>query len=344
MGWTINPDRKQNRATVLLLLFIGGVLLLILCLMMSLKIGPAAIGWRTIFDAVFKPGGASKEELYIRTLRLPRTVVSALVGAQLALAGLLTQLATKNPLASPHVFGINAGASLAVVSGLLFLPAAGLLSSVGLAFTGAVLGALVIWFLAGSGPKLYVTLALAGISVHFLFASLTEGAMILASYSTESMISWLVGSVNHASWQDVRLLAPLLGGGLALLLCLLPALRLLELDDEVAVGLGSRLYAIRALSMLLVVLFAGSAVAICGPIGFVCLIVPHIARALLGRGSSLNVVVPFTALLGSVLLLAADVLSRWIAFPFESPVGIVTALVGAPAFLYLARRQGGKTR
>ncbi|MNC59604.1 putative siderophore transport system permease protein YfiZ precursor [compost metagenome] len=107
-----------------------------------------------------------------------------------------------------------------------------------------------------------------------------------------------------------------------------------------AIGLGTKLNAVRAASMLLVVLFAGSAVAVCGPIGFVCLIVPHMARAMT-NGSNLKVLVPFTALLGSILLLSADVLSRWIAFPFESPVGIVTALVGAPAFLYLARRQRG---
>ncbi len=342
MSRTTNPDRKQNRAPVLLLLFSGGLALLVLCCLLSLKTGPAAIGWRTIFEAVFSAGADSKEHLYIRTLRLPRTIVSCIVGAQLALSGLLTQLVTKNPLASPHVFGINAGASLAVVAGMLFLPAANLLSSIGLAFAGAVAGALVIWFLAGNGPKQYVTLALAGISVHFLFASLTEGAMILNSYSTESMISWLVGSVNHASWQHVRLLVPLVGAGLILLACLLPSLRLLGLDDDVAVGLGSRLNALRATAMLLVVLFAGSAVAICGPIGFVCLIVPHIARAAIGRGGHLKALVPFTAMLGSILLLAADVISRWIAFPFESPVGIVTAAIGAPAFLYLARRQGGR--
>ncbi|MNO21296.1 putative siderophore transport system permease protein YfiZ precursor [compost metagenome] len=336
----MNPDSKQNRMPVLLLLFSGGAVLLVLCFLLSLKIGPSVIGWHTIFEAVFNPGADSKEHLYIRTLRLPRAIVSTIVGAQLALAGLLTQLSTKNPLASPHVFGINAGASLAVVIGLLFLPTSTLLSSIGLAFAGAVAGAMVIWFLAGSGPQQHITLALAGITVHFLFASLTEGAMILDHYSTESMVSWLVGSVNHAGWQHVRLLVPLVSAGLILLVCLLPSLRVLVLDDEVAIGLGTKLNAVRAASMLLVVLFAGSAVAVCGPIGFVCLIVPHMARAMT-NGSNLKVLVPFTALLGSILLLSADVLSRWIAFPFESPVGIVTALVGAPAFLYLARRQRG---
>ncbi|MFB5269511.1 FecCD family ABC transporter permease [Paenibacillus enshidis] len=334
------PDRKQNRVPVLLFLFSGGTVLLVISFMLSLKIGPAHMSWRSIFEAIFTTGSDLKEHLYIRTLRLPRAVLSGIVGAQLALAGLLTQLVTKNPLASPHVFGINAGASLAVVAGLLFIPSSSLLSSMGLAFAGAVMGALTIWSLTGKGPRQYITLALAGITVHFLFASLTEGAMLLNQYSTESMIFWLVGSVNHATWQHVSILVCILITGLIILLCLLPSLRMLELDDEVAVGLGMKLNAVRAAAMLLVVLFAGSAVAICGPIGFVCLIVPHIAKALIG--SDLNVLAPFTALLGAILLLLADVLSRWIAFPFESPVGIVTAFIGAPAFIYLARRQGGK--
>lgn len=334
---------KQSRKTALLLLFSGGVALLVVSFLLSLKIGPARIGWGTIFEAMFSPAStatSTKEHLYISTLRLPRAVLACIVGVQLALSGLLTQLVTKNPLASPHVFGINAGASLAVVFGLLFVPAASLLGSIGLAFAGAVIGAITIWSLAGKGPGQYVSLALAGITVHFLFASLTEGAMILNQYSTESMIFWLVGSVNHASWQHVAMLLPFLGAGLIILVCLLPSLRVLGLDDAVALGLGLKLNAVRAIAMLLVVMFGGSAVAICGPIGFVCLIVPHIAKAIVGY--NLKVLLPFTALLGAIVLLLADVLSRWIAFPFESPVGIVTALIGAPSFIYLARRQGGK--
>mgnify|MGYP001059620527 CR=1 FL=1 len=341
---THHAKQEQNRIAVLLLLFSGSFVLLVICFLVSLKVGPAHVEWRTIFEAILHSDPTSKEHLYISTLRLPRATLASIVGGMLALAGLLTQLVTKNPLASPHVFGINAGASLAVVGGLLFLPVASLLASISLAFTGAAIGALTIWFLAGSGPRRTVTLALAGISVHFLFASLTEGAMILNQYSTESMIVWLVGSVNHANWQHIQLLLPILCGALVILVCLLPSLRLLELDDEVAVGLGLRLQAVRAGVMLLVVLLAGSAVAICGPISFVCLIIPHIARALLGKSGRLTVLAPFTILLGSILLLLADVISRWIAFPFESPVGIITALVGAPAFIYLARRQGGKRK
>lgn len=340
---TATPSvKQQNRIPVLLLLFAGGLLLLTVCVLISLKLGPAHVSWRTIWDALFTADATSKEQLYIRTLRLPRTLLAGIVGSLLALAGLLTQLATRNPLASPHVFGIHAGASLAVVAGLLLLPTVGLLTSAALAFTGAALGSALIWLLTGGGPRQPVLLALAGITIHLLFASITEGAMILQQYSTESMIFWLAGSVNHATWQHVLLLSPVLGLCALLLVLLLPALRMLELEDEVAAGLGAKPGSIRIIAMALVVLLAGSAVAFCGPIGFVCLIVPHIARGLLGPGCPLAALLALTALLGSILLVLADVLSRLIAFPFESPVGIVMALLGAPAFIYLARRQGAR--
>jgi ABC-type Fe3+-siderophore transport system permease subunit len=137
------------------------------------------------------------------------------------------------------------------------------------------------------------------------------------------------------------MLLPFFIGGLLLLGLMLPSFRLLLLDDEIAGGLGQRVAVVRAVGMLLVIVLAGSAVAICGPIGFICLIVPHITRACVG---SRLPVIPLTALLGGILLVYADLLSRVIAFPFESPVGIVTAAVGAPFFIYLARRKGAGHR
>ncbi|WP_168121820.1 iron ABC transporter permease [Paenibacillus sp. HB172176] len=330
---------KQRRSRFLLLLFAVSGALLLLGMLLSLKYGQANISWRILIDALTYQGH-EKEHLYIQTLRLPRTLTACMVGAQLSLAGLLTQLATRNPLASPHVFGINAGAALAVVFSLLLFDRLSAIGSVFIAFAGAACGALLVWALAGGAQGGgVIRFALAGITVHFLLASLTEGAIILNQYSTDSMMFWLVGSVNQAGWLEARLLLPFFAGGLLLTALLLPAFRLLLLQDEVAAGLGQRLILVKALCMLLVVLLAGSAVALCGPIGFVCLIVPHIARGLAGH--ELRVLVPLTALLGATLLVFADLLSRAIAFPFESPVGIVTAALGAPFFIYLARRKGG---
>lgn len=338
MDTAFQPE-KQNRSRSLLFLFCGGLLLLAAGMLFSLKFGQAKLGWGTLLEAIAYRGH-DKLHLYIQTLRLPRTVTACIVGAQLALAGLLTQLATRNPLASPHIFGINAGASMAVVLGMIGTAGLGLISSMLLAFAGAIAGAALVWLLAGGERRQqYVRLALAGITVHFLLSSLTEGAMVLKQYATEGMIFWLVGSVNRAGWHEVQALLPFFLGGLVLIAAMTPSLRLLLLDDDITVGLGQRIAVVRGIALLLVIALAGSAVAVCGPIGFVCLIVPHIARAL--AGPRLPALVPLTALLGAVLLVYADLLSRFVAFPFESPVGIVTAAIGAPFFIYLSRRQGG---
>lgn len=332
--------KKQSRSRFLLFLFSAALALLAVGLLYSLKWGQAQVSWRVLYEALTYQA-YDKPHLYIQTLRLPRTLTACIVGILLALAGLLTQLLTKNPLASPHVFGINAGASLAVVFGLVAVKDLSLIASMLFAFGGAAAGAGLVWSLTGNGlaQKQVVRLALAGITVHFLLSSLTEGLIIMNQYSTESMMFWLVGSVNQAGWPQVAMILPFFIGGLLLLGSMLPSLRLLQFDDDVAAGLGQKVAAVRATGMLLVIVMAGSAVAICGPIGFICLIVPHIARALVGN--NLNVLAPLTALLGGILLVYADLFSRLIAFPFESPVGIVTAVIGGPFFIYLARRRKG---
>ncbi|WP_311198752.1 FecCD family ABC transporter permease [Paenibacillus hexagrammi] len=255
-------------------------------------------------------------------------------------------MSTKNPLASPHVFGINAGASLAVVFGIVVVYHVSSTASVVFAFVGAAAGALLIGSLAGGGPNQYVRLALAGITVHFLLSSLTEGFILLNQHSSDSIMFWLVGSVSQAGWKEVRMILPFFAGGLLLLGCMLPSFRLLTMDDEFAAGLGQRVAVVRAIAILIVIVLSGSAVAICGPIGFICLIVPHIARALVGN--KLPLLVPFTALLGGALLggallVYADFVSRFIAFPYESPVGIITSAIGAPFFIYLTRKKEGRS-
>ncbi|NOU84321.1 iron chelate uptake ABC transporter family permease subunit [Paenibacillus sp. LMG 31460] len=329
---------KQSRKWPLLFLFSTSILIMMMGVICSLKWGQAQVSWRTLLEALTYQG-SDKAHLYIQTLRLPRAIMACIVGMQLALAGLLTQLTTKNPLASPHIFGINAGAALAVVVGLVALPHFGNIGLIGFAFVGAALSALLIWSLAGTGRQQYVRLALAGITIHFLMSSLTEGFIIMNQHATDSMIFWLVGSLNQAAWTEVRIILPFFVGGMVLFSFMLPSFKLLLMDDDIAAGLGQRVNLVRGISILLVILLAGSAVALCGPIGFVCLLVPHMARAMVGN--NLTILGPLTALLGGNLLLYADFLSRFIAFPFESPVGIVTSAIGAPYFIYLARKQGG---
>ena len=329
---------KQSRKWPLLFLFSTSLLIMMMGVICSLKWGQTQVSWQTLLEALTYQG-SDKAHLYIQTLRLPRAIMACIVGMKLALAGLLTQLTTKNPLASPHIFGINAGAALAVVVGLVALPHFGNIGLIGFAFVGAALSALLIWSLAGTGRQQYVRLALAGITIHFLMSSLTEGFIIMNQHATDSMIFWLVGSLNQAAWTEVRIILPFFVGGMVLFSFMLPSFKLLLMDDDIAAGLGQRVNLVRGISILLVILLAGSAVALCGPIGFVCLLVPHMARAMVG--TNLTILGPLTALLGGNLLLYADFLSRFIAFPFESPVGIVTSAIGAPYFIYLARKQGG---
>lgn len=332
-----NRFERQKRTAFLLFLFPLVIMLCLLGFFLSLKLGQASVSWSTFFEAITFQG-QGREHLYIQTLRLPRALGTFLVGVHMALAGLLTQAITKNPVASPHVFGINAGASFAVVIGLLLFTNFSLTGAIYFAFLGAVLGAVLVFLLAGIDQKQHIQLVLAGIAIHFLFTSLTEGLIILNQQSTESMLFWLVGAVDQLGWYELKTILPWTFFGILLFAIMLPSFKLLVLDDDVAAGLGQRVMAVKVTGMLIVILLAGSAVAICGPIGFVGLLVPHIARSLVGY--DLKVLVPLTALLGGMLLIYADLLSRFIAFPYESPVGIVTALIGGPFFIYLARKKG----
>ncbi|KON89976.1 ABC transporter permease [Sporosarcina globispora] len=331
------PVRKQKHKLFLLLLFSVTLLFIIIGFLISLKWGQAAISWRVLFEAITFQG-QTKEHLYIQTLRMPRTIMAFIIGCHMALAGLLTQLITRNPIASPHVFGINAGASLSVVIGLIMFSHFTLTASIYFAFLGAVLGAFLVFSLAGIQQKQPIQLALAGIAVHFLLSSLTEGLIIMNEQSTDSMMFWLVGAVDQASWLEIQTILPWSAIGVTVLLLMLPSFRLLLLNDDVAVGLGQRILFVKLCGMLVVILLAGSAVATCGPIGFIGLIVPHIARSL--AGNRLSLLVPFTGLLGGMLLVYADFFSRFIAYPYESPVGILTAIIGGPFFIYLARKKG----
>jgi len=332
------PFEKQNQKWSLLFVFSIAILLVITGFLSSLKWGQASISWTTLFEALTDQGH-EKEHLYIQTLRLPRTLTAFIVGIHFALAGLLTQSLTGNPLASPHIIGIHAGASLFVVMSIVFFSGLTLTHSIYFAFIGAAFGAFLVWMLAGTQQQQPIRLALAGIAVHFLLASLTEGLILMHQHAMDSMMFWLVGAVNQAGWVEVRTILPWTIIGLIGILIMIPSFKLLAMDDAVAIGLGQRIAFVKGICILLVVLLAGSAVAICGPIGFIGLLIPHIARALVGH--RFIVLVPLTALLGGCLLIYADFISRYIAFPYESPVGILTALIGGPFFIYLARKRGG---
>lgn len=342
-------NRRVGRSLHFLRAFVISGVVLIIGLLLSTTIGAVeGVDAKVFFVSLFQYDG-SVEHLIMRTLRMPRAVLGALVGANLAIAGLLMQGISRNPLASPGIFGVNAGASLFValaftsiygapMASSITIPFLGPLGIVPVAFLGAAFGGILVYFLGGvaSGRVNPVRLVLAGVAVSTLLASLMKGTIILQDENTDSLVYWLAGAVDGSDWNDVRTILPWTMVGLVVTAYLAVSLNLLALGEDVAVGLGRNIHIIRAIGGVGIICVAGSAVAVAGPITFVGLIVPHICRRLIGVDH--RVLLILAPLLGAAMMVYSDILARFIAYPFESPVGIVTALVGGPYFLYLTQR------
>jgi len=281
-------------------------------------------------------GTTSKTGLVLTNLRLPRLLLGLLLGANLAVAGAIMQAVTRNPLASPQVFGVNAGASFLVVLSLLVFPSLGTANLIYFAFAGALVGGVLVFSFASVRGMTALKLALVGMAIHLLLTSLTKG-LILFNDRITNVLYWLSGSLSDANWLELRIVLPWSIAGLLLAASLAKSLAVFQLGQDVAVGLGQKVTRIRLLAGISVVLLAGVTVAVAGAIGFIGLMVPHITRRLVGE--DYRIVLPVAAVIGGLLLTYADVLARFIAYPYESPVGIVTSLLGAPFFLVLARRQ-----
>jgi len=313
-----------------------GFVLFVFGLIVSISVGWTDMGLLSGVKSLLAPA-TSQEYLIVTTLRLPRALLAAIIGASLGVAGAIMQAMTGNPLASPQTFGVNAGASLAVVAALVLLPNLPVPLLAPLAFVGAVLGGFTVYYMGSSGGMTPVKLALAGTAVHLFLSSLTEGFILFHQHSTDQVLFWLAGSLDGADWMDVKRVTPWAIGGLILAFFMSRSIGIMRMGEEVARNLGQNVGRVRMLCGLIVIVLAGSACAVAGPIGFIGLMVPHVIRLLLGMESRLYL--PLTALLGALLLVYADVLSRFIAYPYESPVGIVTAILGAPFFLYLVSKE-----
>ncbi|MYL20583.1 iron chelate uptake ABC transporter family permease subunit [Halobacillus litoralis] len=325
------------RVRKMLLVYGTSFLLLLVGAWFSLKIGAFSFTTEELVHFL-REGGSTNEALVLYDVRLPRLIITVLVGANMAVAGALVQSLTQNPLASPSVLGINAGASFFVVAGILFVPSLTGLSLVGAGFLGGALAAGVIFLMSAvlQGGRMLVKIALVGVVIQSLFASGTQSLMLFNEESIHQILVWLTGTVAGSTWEDVKILLPLTALGLIAAVIMSKALSVMSLGEDVARGLGQRVRLQKFAVILLVVVLAGASVAFTGPIGFVGLIVPHIVRYLVGPSHAL--VLPAGALFGAALLVLADVGSRFISFPSETPVGIVTALIGAPYFIYLARK------
>ena len=333
------PSSKRRRAALGLSKWLGllfGLALLCACLALSITLGAADISVGTVFGAFVHPDG-SLAHLIIRTVRLPRVLAGALVGAALAVAGAVMQALTRNPLADPGILGVEAGAAFAVVLAVLTLGNPPLSSYALFASLGAAGAAAFVYTLgsAGRGGATPLKLTLAGAVFTAFIASFTTAILIMDQTTLEQVRFWTAGSLAGRELPLVGQVAPFILVGLVLALLLGRQLTTLSFGDDVAMGLGQNAALVKLLAAVTVVLLAGGAVALAGPIGFVGLVAPHVARFFVGV--DYRWLLPYSALLGGVLVTLADIGARLIIRPQELPVGVTMALVGAPFFVYLAR-------
>ncbi|MBW3614631.1 MAG: iron ABC transporter permease [Actinobacteria bacterium] len=311
---------------------------LVVVALASVAYGAKPVPLGRVLGAFFAFDG-SHDHLIVRSLRVPRTLVGVAVGAALGLAGALMQGVTRNPLADPGILGVNAGASLAVVLAIYALDVTSLPAYVWFAFVGAAAASVVVYGLGSLGRDgaTPVKLALAGAAVSALLASVTTAILLLDVATLDQFRFWVVGSLAGRDGTIARQVTPFLVAGALLALASGKSLNTLSLGDDVARSLGQRVGLARGCAALAVVVLTGAAVAAAGPIGFVGLTVPHVARAI--TGPDYRWVLPYSAVLAPMLLLGADIVGRVVARPGELQVGIVTAFIGAPFFVALVRRR-----
>ncbi len=267
--------------------------------------------------------------------RVPRTAFGVLAGAALGVSGALMQSITRNPIADPSILGVNTGASLLVVIGIAYLNISSGIRLIGLSFAGALCTAFFVYGIAsvGYGGANSIKLALAGAAVSTALGALVNTIMLPDSQVMKEFRFWQVGSISGATWDDVRLLIPFFVIGLVLAILCASPLNALSLGDEMAVSLGVKVGQIRIISAIAGVLLCAAVTALAGPIGFVGLMLPHIIRQLFNN--DMRIIVPMSAIGGAGLLTFSDVIGRVLGRPGELEVGIITAIVGAPVFIWI---------
>ena len=324
-------SRTACRVTILILF----AFLAVLGAFLSLTKGSSVITMSQIVELLLHPGTDPQSQI-IWNIRMPRTIVGALVGINLSLSGAILQAIMRNPLADPHIIGISSGAGLAGVVIMILFPALEYLITP-VAFVGAMLAAICIYILAWKNGIKPVRIILAGVAVSAFLSAGISGLMIFYSDRVHGALMWMVGGLAARSWPHVSIILPYAIIGLVLALASASYLNILQLGDEMARGLGVNVEVTRIVMTAIAALLAASAVSVVGLLGFVGLVVPHAARLLIG--SDYRFLLPAAALLGVAIVTLSDTFARVIFAPIELPVGIIMAFLGAPFFLFLLRRE-----
>lgn len=316
---------------------LGLLIALALFVALSVTVGTREVAWTDILAAI--NGQTESIGQAAVTVRIPRTVLAVLAGGALALAGAVMQGVTRNPLADPGILGVNAGAALAVVVGVAWFNISSAEAYLWSALLGAGCATLFVYRVGSLGPggATPLKLTLAGAATSVACASLIIAVVLPRNDIAGGIQSWQVGGVGGATFDRIIPALPFMAAGFAISLLSARKLNSLALGDDLAATLGERVATARVAASLGAVLLCGATTALCGPIGFVGLVVPHLCRLL--AGVDYRWLLPFATVGGACLLLAADVIGRIVARPAEIEVSIITALIGAPFFIWIVRRQ-----
>lgn len=331
-------QRPKGRAWAAWLIIIIGSGVLALLMAFSITKGAAEIPLSSVWNALFHFNAEDTHHLIVMDLRLPRVLASALVGAAFAVAGAIMQGTTRNPMADSGLLGLNAGAGFALSVCFAFFPGMGYMKIILFSFLGAALGTVMVNGVASlrRGGATPMRLVLAGAAVSALLAALSQGIALYFDVAQDIMF-WTAGGVAGSNWEQIRIMAPWILGALLGAIALSRSISLLSLGEDVAKGLGLNTAIVNILCSVIVLILAGASVSVVGGVAFVGLIVPHLARFLVGV--DYRWIIPSSAVLGALLMVVADLGARMLNPPFETPIGVLTALVGVPFFLYLSRKQ-----
>nr|WP_243186757.1 iron ABC transporter permease [Clostridium intestinale] len=304
----------------------------------SISFGAADMNLSTAWGAIFNFDSSLTEHQIIQTLRLPRTAANIIVGSSLAVCGAIMQGTTRNPLADSGLMGISSGATFAMAICMAFLPGGSYGQMMLFACIGAAVTTGMTYFIAsfGRGGMKPQKLVLAGVSISMLFGAFSQYLSIKYRLG-QALAYWTAGGTAGASWSDLAIVFPFFIVGILVAIALSPSITVLNLGDDAAVGLGLNTKRVKGVSTLVVLILTGLSVIVVGPVGFVGLIVPHIVRYLIGV--DYRYIVPASALYGALLTVSADLVGRLINKPYETPIGVIFAIIGVPYFLYLTRVQ-----
>ena len=313
-----------------------GIFAVAMLLLIDILIGMSDIGIKEIIDSIINYSG-SKQDLIIRTVRLPRVLLCILIGASMAISGLIMQNLTRNPLASPQILGINSGATLSVVVIMVFFPLLGYKAKILGAFLGAGVIGLFVHVIGTVKNLSPLKITLVGISIQLFLSSITKSIMLFNESKTSDLVFWMIGGVHHAQFIHIMAILPWFILSIVLTILISNSMDTLKMGDSVAISLGENVKLTKTVATIVVILLSSSSVAIAGPISFIGLITPHIISKLGGRNFRQNFIL--CGIYGANLLLLSDIISKLLKYPYESPVGIVTSFIGAVFYIFLANKE-----